>query len=58
MSSTNAPLVYVTQSGHIIPSGYTSKNLPQGEKEDTGDIGPQGDTQGSQGDTGAKAFTH
>ncbi len=24
-----APLVYVTQSGQIIPSGYTSRNLPQ-----------------------------
>jgi len=24
-----APLVYVTQSGQIIPSGYTSSNLPQ-----------------------------
>ncbi len=22
-----APLVYVTQSGQIIPSGYTSRNL-------------------------------
>ena len=29
-----APLVYVTQSGHIIPSGFTSKNLPQGSPGD------------------------
>ena len=28
-STICAPLVYVTQSGQIIPSGYTSSNLPQ-----------------------------
>ena len=28
MTSPCAPLVYVTQSGHIIPSGYPSRNLP------------------------------
>ena len=36
------PLVYVTQSGHIIPSGYTSEDLPQGSQYSQGDQGDQG----------------
>ena len=57
MSTIDAPLVYVTQSGQIFPSGYTSSNLPQGVKGPQGDKGDTG-VKGAKGEKGESRLLH